>query len=208
MGDIPHKPTVGALREEYLTELFLDFIPDSVSITSGFIADALGNISPQLDLIVIQKASLPLIAMKQGLSIVPIESALAVAEIKSMLTTTDLEQVKYQNEAIAKMKLSVETEKFVIPTLLLAYDTKVASETLKLWMRENRNTVACCILKKDTYFKKSEDIEVFENEKFNIRHYGVLTFVASFHKSLKHLVSQRNFDPNLDFYLTWNPKIE
>lgn len=206
-GNVPHSPTVGALREEYLSEFFRELVPDSVSITSGFIADAAGNISPQLDLIVTQKSSLPLITMKDGLSIVPVESAILVAEIKSTLTTKDLKQVEAQNDSLSKLQVTVEIKKdspFIIPTIVLAYDTNIAKKKIKSWMEQNGNTVAFCILKKDTYFKDS-GILVFEHEKDGIRYHGTLAFIAMFHKALNYLVCQRNFEPNLDYYLTGRP---
>jgi len=202
-GNVPHRPTVGALREEYLSEFFRELVPDSVSITSGFIADAAGNISPQLDLIVTQKSSLPLITMKDGLSIVPVESAILVAEIKSTLTTEGLKQVEMQNEALSKLQVTVKINdnRFIIPTIVLAYDTNIAKETIISWMEKNGNTVAFCILKKDTFFKDA-GILVFEHEQYGIKHHGTLAFIATFHKALNYLVGQRNFEPNLDIYLT------
>lgn len=203
MGSVKHNPTVGALREEYLLEFFRELVPDSVSITSGFIVDATGNISPQLDLIVIQKSSLPLITMKDGLSIVPVESAILVVEIKSTLITEDLKQVEAQNDSLSKLQLTIEIEnsKFIIPTMVLAYNTNIAEKTIKDWTKQNCNTVAFCILKKNSYFKNSDDILVFDHEKDGIKHYGTLAFIAMFHKALNYLVGQRNFEPNLEFYL-------
>jgi hypothetical protein len=205
-GNVPHKPTVGALREEYLSDFFRELVPDTVSITSGFIADASGNISPQLDLIVTQKSSLPLITMKDGLSIVPVESAILVAEVKSILTTAGLKQVATQNDALSKLQLSLEIkdDRFIIPTIVLAYDTNIAKESIKTWMEQNGNTVAFCILKKDTYFREA-GILIFEHEQYGIRHHGTLAFIAMFHKALNYLVGLRNFEPNLDYYLTGRP---
>ena len=202
-GNVPHSPTVGALREEYLSEFFRELVPNSVSITSGFIADAAGNISPQLDLIVTQKSSLPLITMKDGLSIVPVESAILVAEIKSTLTTEGLKQVEAQNDSLSKLQVTVDIRdgRFIIPTIVLAYDTNIAKETIITWMEKNGNTVAFCILRKDTYFKDS-GILIFEHEQYGIRHHGTLAFIATFHKALNYLVGQRDFEPNLDCYLT------
>lgn len=208
-GSVPHKPTVGGLREEYLSEFFRELVPDSVLITSGFIEDATGNISPQLDLIVTQKSSLPLITMKDGLSIVPVESALLVAEIKSTLNTSDLKQVAAQNDAISKLKVTVDIKdrRFIIPTIVLAYDTNISKETIKTWMEQNGNTVACCILKKDTYVK-DKTILVFEHEQYGIKHHGTLAFIATFHKALNYLIQERNFEPDLDYYLTGRTSYE
>ena len=207
VGNIEHNPTIGELRENYLIDFFTKLVPSSVSLTSGFITDAAGRISPQLDLIVTQKTALPLFSMKEGLSIVPVESALLVAEIKSTLETSSLEQVKNQNEKIASMNISgdIGKQNFIIPTIILAYDSKVNPDTLKKWMEDNGNTVSCCILKKDTFIKEVE-INVFENYAYGIQHHGVLAFVSTFHKMLGYLIDNRDFEPNLDSYLTGRPK--
>jgi hypothetical protein len=208
-GEIKHNPTIGELRESYLMDFFKELVPTSISLTSGFITDAAGRVSPQLDLIVTKKSTLPLIKMKDGLSIVPIESVLLVAEIKSDLTTADLKQVEKQNEKITSMELKGEkgSKSFIVPTIILAYDSSVNEGTLISWMRDNGNTVSCCILKKNTLVK-DEDIVVFKNIDFDIKHHGVLTFVSRFHKMLEYLNTQRDYKPNLDVYLTGRPKSE
>lgn len=202
-GDVEHNPSAGELRESYLIDFFKKLVPASVEITSGFITDSTGHVSPQIDLIVTKKTSLPLFSMKEGLSIVPVESALLVAEIKSTLETSSLEQVRKQNERISTMNISGEIglKKFIIPSIILAYDSKVNKDTLKKWMEENGNTVSCCILKKDTLIK-DVNIKVFEKFAYNIKHHGVLTFVSTFHGMLEYLIKERDFKPNLDTYLT------
>ena len=144
--------------------------------------------------------------MKEELSVVPVESALLVAEIKSNLDINSLDQVKIQNEKLSSMNISGEMgrKKFIIPTIILAYDSKVKRETLKNWMESNGNTVACCIFKKDTLVK-DEGIKIFENTSYGIKHHGVLAFVATFHKMLEYLIKERDFQPNLDVYLTGRP---
>jgi len=206
-GNVEHNPTIGELRENYLIAFFKKLVPSSVTLTSGFITDAAGKISPQLDLIVTQKTSLPLFSMKEGLSIVPVESALLVAEIKSTLEISSLEQVKNQNARIASMNISgkMGEENFIIPSIILAYDSKVNIDTLKKWMEDNGNTVSCCVLKKDTLIKDS-GIVVFENCAYGIQHHGVLAFVAAFHKMIEYLIEKRDFQPYLDTYFTGRPK--
>ena len=205
-GDVEHNPSAGELRESYLIDFFKKLVPSSVELTSGFITDAKGNISPQLDLIVTKKTSLPLFSMKEGLSIVPVESALLIAEIKSTLEKSSLDQVKKQNERISIMNISGEmgNQNFIIPSIVLAYDSKVNQDTLKKWMEENGNTVACCIIKKNTLIKDM-NIQVFNNIDHDIKHHGVLAFVSTFHKMLEHLIVNRDFRPNLDYYLTGRP---
>ncbi len=202
---VPHDPTVGALREQYLSEFLRGIIPDTVSITSGFIVDSFGRISPQLDLIVTKKGLLPLVAMKDGLSVVPVESAILVAEIKSNLTTKNLEQVKHQNNEISRLVPTLQEMDrhvhFIIPTIIMSYDTEIATKTTREWMDQNANTQAFCILKKYTYFRTDSGVRFFENGQKEKQHYGTLAFITMFHRALNYLAAQRNFEPVFDKYL-------
>lgn len=209
IGDIKHNPSIGAIRESYLISFFKELIPNSVTLTSGFITDATGNISPQIDLIVTQKAALPLLKLKEELSLVPIESVLLIAEIKSNLNTTDLSQIESQVSSLTSMNLTGQMGKqnFIIPNIILTYDTSVREATLIDWMKNNGNTVACCTFKKNTLLK-DDNILILKNYDFEIKHHGVLSFVATFHKMLEYLCNQRDYKPNLDTYLTGRPKEE
>lgn len=209
VGDIKHGPSVGVIRESYLISFFKDLIPNSVSLTSGFITDAAGNVSPQIDLIVTKDNALPLLKLKEELSIVPLETVILVAEIKSNLTIADLSQIETQVANLTSMGLTGQmgAQNFIIPNIILAYDTSVKEETLIEWMKNNGNTVACCIFKKNTLMK-DENILVFKNDDFGIKHHGVLAFVATFYEMLEYLCNQRDHKPNLHTYLTGRPRIE
>ena len=199
-GTIKHRSSVGNLREGYLVEFVRELIPSGVSITSGFLTDALGTISPQLDLILTHNSSLPIIAMQEGLSVVPIESAILVAEIKSTLTTSDLMQIESQNTSIASMKPSGKSRnEFIVPTYVFAYDTNVSKERLRAWMEQNPNTVAFCMIKKFSMIKGRGE---FSNGEHGIDYYGTLAFVANFYGMIDQLLNLRDFDPHLFHYLT------
>lgn len=209
VGSVRHNSTAGALREQYLSEFLREIVPDTVSVTSGFIADSFGNISPQLDLIVTKKSLLPLVTMKDGLSIVPVESAILAAEIKLNLTLSNLKkQVEKQNKAISELKCTVQDKdgpvRFIIPTIVLSYDTKIAKKKIEEWMDKNRTTQAFCILKKYTYFRGDSGVQFFENGRNGKKHYGTLAFITMFHRALNYLAAQRNFEPVFDNYLMGN----
>jgi hypothetical protein len=202
-GGINHSATVGALREEYIIEFIKKLIPDSVNITSGFIVDAYGHISPQLDLIVTKKSALPLMGMKEGLSVVPIESALLVAEIKSTLDIKALAQVEKQNKSISEMYVSGEIgkQKFIVPTMIIAFSTNIKESTLMKWLESNLNTTACCVLKSHTIVKNNPYI-IYQNSDSEIRHFATLSFVSMFYNAIVHLNEKRDFVPSMDNYLT------
>ena len=200
---LDHNPSIGSLRESFLIQFFQNLVPESVLIQSGFITDASGNISPQLDFIVVRKSSIPFFEMKEGISVIPIESVILIAEIKSTLRITDLEQIESQVSRITAMNLTGELgqNNFIVPNIILSYDTNINQDTLIEWMGNNGNTVACCIIKKDTLVK-DHVIKIFKNQDQGIHHHGVLAFVSTFHKMLEYLDSNRDHKPNMDVYLT------
>jgi len=206
-GEVTHSSTIGDLRESYLRNFFQELIPNSVSLNSGFVGDAIGNISPQLDFVVTQNSALPVISMKDQLSIVPVESALLVAEIKSNLKTNDLEQVQKQNDSLTSLQISCNagSNDLIIPTIILAYESDIANKTLKEWMRKNGNTVACCILNGDTILR-NDNLSIIKKNSSKIRHYGVLNFISTFYDMLIFLNKQRDISPDFHFYLTASPK--
>jgi hypothetical protein len=204
---VGHAATIGQLRESYLMEFFRELVPANVSLTTGFVSDANGNISTQFDFIVAQQSSLPLISMKDQLSVVPVESALLVAEIKSSLTTADLDQVSGQNQCLSSMKPAGDagSKPFIIPTIIVAYENQVASATMEKWLKENGNTVVCCVFNGDTFIKDN-GIRRFEKDAFGIKHHGVLAFIATVYRMIEYLDANRDFKPSFDIYLTGRPR--
>jgi len=212
-AEVSHNATIGSLRESYLTDFFKELIPESLSITSGFLSDALGNITCQLDWVVTVKASLPLIAMQDNVSIIPVESALLVAEIKSTLNSEALKQVAKQNKYIAALRLSgslKETEKFIIPTIILAFSSDLSEDSVRKWMldSENGNTVLCCVIDKYTLIKNNDCVDINRKDSNGIRYYETLAFIAYFYYALEYLVEQRSFRPDWNNYLIGIPNAE
>lgn len=206
-SEIEHSSSVGNLREEYLISFLKDLVPQSVGITSGFVADAKGDISPQLDLIATHLSSLPLVNMKKGLSLVPIESTLLCAEIKSNLDQSGLSKIEKQNRSILNMNPVVPTKsKFIVPLVILAYDTKLSEDKISDWVGLNPSIFACCVIKKFTIIK-DDKIKVFKKDEYDIIHHGTLSFIAAFYKILNFLVELRSqTKPDLDIYLTGRKK--
>ena len=88
---IEHDSTQGAMREQYLKNFLREMLPPKFSPVSGFIADMNGNITPQLDMIFIDRSELPTVSLVNDTVIVPAEIALLTAEVKSTLKTNHLE---------------------------------------------------------------------------------------------------------------------
>lgn len=99
------------------------------------------------------------------------------------------------------------TKSVILPTMILAYENKVAKKTLQDWMENNGNTVVFCVITGDTFIR-DDHIRIFEKAGFNIKHHGILAFVATFYRMLEFLNANREFRPNWDNYLTGRPRYD
>ncbi len=206
---ISHMPTRGQLRERYLIDFFQDIVPKKYSIESGIICDASGLSSMQQDFIVSDSAFLPSMTLHVGVSIVPIESALLVAEIKTNLTKGDLKQIKNQQERAFEFRYTNQVHTkvevpYLLPWVVLGFDTKVSEDTLKTWMKTNKNVVAICIINKFSILKLnvgSSEIQVIKKEENLPPFWETLVFVGMLYNALNQISSSRNIIPNWSQYM-------
>ncbi len=173
-------------------------------LSSGILADWQGNTSPQLDLVLTVDSSLPVIAMREGVALIPFDSALLAIEIKSTLDSSVLDQLQKQNASIATAVLSNVVPpgtRFIIPTMVVAMeDSKLSADTMSSWMLSNPNTVACCVVGK--YFLRLEGqttvrIDNGRDDRFR----ETMHFIECIYESIKHLQSNRTFDPRWASFL-------
>ncbi len=149
---VEHAQTKGTMREGYLKDFLREMLPPRFSPVSGFIADAYGNITPQLDMIFIDRSELPTVSLGGDTMIVPAEIALLTAEVKSRLTTDDLDQIKRQRgiyntltQFLSWQPISREHAIQRVPNIILAFKSDVAEETLRQWVSENYLIGLCVI---------------------------------------------------------------
>ena len=84
-GAIPHTGEVGALVEEQFRSQLTDVLPEKVGVSHGFVVDADGQVSRQLDIILYDKMNCPRIFSSSGAQMFPVEMTYACGEIKTML---------------------------------------------------------------------------------------------------------------------------
>lgn len=82
-----HKQTAGEARERALMELLRRHLPKRVGIDRGFVIDALGQESKQID-IVIYDQTVATVFEASGVKYFPCETVLAVGEVKSDVVST------------------------------------------------------------------------------------------------------------------------
>ena len=108
---IGHDTTKGSLREAYLKQFLADFVPHPFVITSGFVTDCRGeDISPQIDLLVFDRTSIPGFALSTFVTVLPVEAVRLAIEVKSTLKAAHLAQIKSQQDAIRRLRFAWTSE--------------------------------------------------------------------------------------------------
>lgn len=90
-GALPHAGVKGASAEDTFRAFLREYLPRSLDISSGFLVDATGNVSRQLDVIISDAAKTPLFFRGGEHRVIPVECAYAVIEVKSKLDGKELE---------------------------------------------------------------------------------------------------------------------
>ncbi|MCF7954832.1 MAG: hypothetical protein K9M75_03420 [Phycisphaerae bacterium] len=173
-SSINHNPTKGTLREQYLKELIIDLMPDYYLVKSGFLACAKSDmISPQIDLVIANKHSMPRFELNKDISVIPIESALLVIEIKSQLCKDAFTQIAGIYDVTNKFQTSIysrtpeiEPIKFIMPSIIIAYDTDINIEKMREHMENCKEVAGVCIIGKYCLTKRIGNnlIDIKKNE--------------------------------------------
>ena len=157
---ISHDSTRGNLREAYLKDFLNQCLNPNFQLRSGFVTDAYGtDISPQLDIIVLDGNVSPAIELGLSISIVTIESFRLAIEVKSTLKTTDLQQIRRQVDSLTSLVEIGFSENGISagqlpgrPLCVFAYESQVSIGTLQKWLEENESLCAICVPGKFTMF--------------------------------------------------------
>ncbi len=88
---VPHSGEKGVLVEERIRSELQKILPEKVGVSHGFVTDASGEISRQLDIILYDRWNTPRILTSGGTQIFPVESTYACGEIKTNLNAETFE---------------------------------------------------------------------------------------------------------------------
>lgn len=190
---ITHSATKGSLREGYLKQFLVDFIPPSLSVKSGFVSDSVGQeISPQIDLIVFDPTFIPAVALNDYVAILPIECVRLVVEVKSALKKHDIQQIVEQQTSLRKLRHSFTTSqrKYLCSVdsagasqFVVAFDSECSVESLTEWFRLEPQLQVVCVIGKFGLVRDfpGDNIAVFKPDD---HHREVLQLLSTIHTSL------------------------
>ncbi|MCJ7423887.1 hypothetical protein MUP01_06415 [Candidatus Bathyarchaeota archaeon] len=78
-----HPGEVGSGRENVLKSILTKYIPKRFSVDSGFVIDALGNRSQQIDIVIYEANYTPVFEIVEGKKFFPCETVVAVGQVKT-----------------------------------------------------------------------------------------------------------------------------
>ena len=153
---IDHGPTKGQIREAVIRDSIIPLAPPNLATYTGFVLDAYGAITPQLDIIFARNESLSPVLLEGDAALVPIETFALSIEVKSRLTTKHLrEQIGKQSDALREMQHTgvvpgqpecIKTFQTPTPICIIAHTSNVAVATMQKFVEENPSVPAIDVI--------------------------------------------------------------
>lgn len=134
---VEHNGEKGSLREAFVISLLQQYLPAQFGIGSGVVVDKWGRQSPQVDIVIYDKRTMPPILDKGGRGIYPIDAVLRLVEVKSNLDKASLAQLAKMMKAfdpdnpeglkMASRGKLAEGRSFYPVCSLFAFESKIAN---------------------------------------------------------------------------------
>ena len=184
---LEHPVTKGDHCESAWIDFFRSFLPSKYAIDKGFVFDAQGHVSEQIDVVIYDALYTPLIfGTDAGEKFITAESVYAVFDSKPKIDKGSLEYVNKKISSVVSLarssrgvisagKLQEPTEPIPIIGGILAIDS-VKNETIKKNIEDNRHVGIGCAVKATSFIVyRSNDGTVIEI-KFSNQEESVLSF--------------------------------
>jgi hypothetical protein len=98
-----HPGEVGTGRENVLKTILTKYLPKRYSVDSGFVIDALGNKSEQMDIIIFEVNNTPVFEVVEGKKFFPCETVVAGGQVKTSVGSGEEMQKSLENIKSVKM---------------------------------------------------------------------------------------------------------
>jgi len=92
-----HPGEVGTGRENVLKSILTKYIPRRYAVDSGFIVDALGNKSEQMDIVIYEAGFTPVFEIVEGKRFFPCETTVAVGQVRTKIGSREEMQECLEN---------------------------------------------------------------------------------------------------------------
>lgn len=215
--DTADHPTVrGDSSELAWEEMLKQYLPKRYAVSSGFVVDAQGDKSEQIDLILYDRQYSPFIFQDRAKKYIPAESVYAVFEIKQTLNKTNVEYAQGKANSVRKLHrtslavpniygVSEPKEPHFIHAGLLCFNSDwsppfgIPFENA-MESASNTHTINQVCVAQQGYFELDQDKQIYHN----------IQPVTYFFMRLISLLQQKGTAPMIDImaYATWLEKHE
>ncbi len=101
---LAHGPQKGRILEEFVLSLLRRHLPERIGVTEGIVVSSDGECSTQMDLIVYDADSAPLLYSRSETRVIPIEFVFAVGEVKAQVSVRDLDRIRATQAKIKRFR--------------------------------------------------------------------------------------------------------
>ncbi len=100
-SQLPHSGEKGAAREEVVRSFLSDYLPKRFAVGHGFVVDASGGVSRQIDAVIYDQLSCPVFHVTPTQRFIPAEGVSGVVSVKSVLTRSELSEAATNLTSVA-----------------------------------------------------------------------------------------------------------
>ena len=109
-NNLRHPGEFGTYREGIVRDFLRSFLPQHLAIDTGFIVNALGNVSGQIDLVIYDPTLTPPLESKNRQRFFPVETVIAAGEVKSDVKRDEFEKALMRLAAVKEMRSNLPNE--------------------------------------------------------------------------------------------------
>ncbi len=114
LNKIRHPGEFGVYREAIVRDFLQSFLPQKLAIDTGFVVNALGETSKQIDLVVYDPSFTPYLESKNRQRFFPVETVIAVGEVRSDVNRAQFEDALIRISEVKKMRANLPKEAGVV----------------------------------------------------------------------------------------------
>jgi hypothetical protein len=130
---ISHSASKGTALEQIFIDFLRNYLPKFLEASTGFIVDANGNQSKQLDIIVFDANKAPIFFQKESIRVIPIECVYAVIEVKTHLNLRDLDGIFENMLSVRRLEKKAYVGPTDNPKNTIAIAHEIYDRTWEIW---------------------------------------------------------------------------
>ena len=107
---LSHPGEFGTYREGIVRDFLQSFLPQRLAIDTGFVVNALGEVSGQIDLVIYDPSLTPSLESKNRQKFFPVETVIAVGEVKSDVNRDQFTDALIQISKVKEIRSTLTDE--------------------------------------------------------------------------------------------------